>query len=359
MAPYLSISLNEPPLSAQADIKRLTTCSTKFLTEKKTNMYAFPTNKPVTVTSGGLPPILVFRLLSDEWLLVLSTKFTVISPSSPLSTSARAALVSASYNRVDTDLLNQYPSLRCIVSSGAGVNHINLEECQRRGVQVANVGETHSINVADYAVGLLVDVMRRITMSDQYVRNGLWVTQGDYPLGSKLGGKRVGIVGLGSIGSAIAKRLKAFGCQISYLSRKPKPNVNYKFIPNIYDLATESNILVVSCSLTKETHHIINEQVLQALGKEGIIINIARGAHIDETELVQSLVKGEIRGAGLDVYENEPNIPKELIEMENVVLTPHQAVFTPESMGEVIQICIANFEAFFAGKPLVTPVVAD
>jgi glyoxylate/hydroxypyruvate reductase len=144
-----------------------------------------------------------------------------------------------------------------------------------------------------------------------------------------------------------------------YLSRKPKPTVNYRYIPNICDLATESDILVVSCSLTKETHHIINKQVLQALGKEGIIVNIGRGANIDEPELVRFLVQGEIKGVALDVYEKEPNVPKELIEMENVVLTPHRAVFTPEAMSEVIQVCIANFEAFFAGKPLITPVVAD
>ena len=113
----------------------------------------------------------------------------------------------------------------------------------------------------------------------------------------------------------------------------------------------------MSCSLTKETHHIINKQVLQALGKEGIIINIGRGAHIDESELVRSLVQGEIKGAGIDVYENEPNVPKEMFQMENVVITPHQAVFTPNALSDVIQICIANFEAFFAGKPLITPVI--
>ncbi|KAJ3706168.1 hypothetical protein LUZ61_009873 [Rhynchospora tenuis] len=255
-------------------------------------MYAFPSHTATYITTSDenptsdLPPLLILRPLSDAWLSALSPKFTLISPSSPLSTSARAALISGAYNRVDPALLDQYPSLRCLVNTGAGVNHINFEECQRRGVQVANVGETHSRNVADYAVGLLIDVMRRITMSDQYLRNGLWVKQGDYPLGSKLGGKRVGIVGLGSIGSAIAKRLEAFGCKISYLSRKPKPTVSYRYIPNICDLAAESDILVVSCSLTKETHHIVNKEVLQALGKEGIIINIGRGAHIDEPELV-------------------------------------------------------------------------
>ncbi|KAJ1701763.1 hypothetical protein LUZ63_001542 [Rhynchospora breviuscula] len=328
-------------------------------------MYAFPSHKAVSITTSDetppsdIPHLLVLRPLSDAWLSALNAKFTLISPSSPLSASVHAALISGAYNRVDPALLDQYPSLRCLVNTGAGVNHINFEECKRRGVQVANVGETHSRNVADYAVGLLIDVMRRITMSDRYVRNGLWVTQGNYPLGSKLGGKRVGIVGLGSIGSAIAKRLEAFGCKISYLSTKPKPTVSYRYIPNICDMAAESDILVVSCSLTKETHHIVNKKVLQALGKEGIIINIGRGANIDEPELVRCLVQGEIKGAGLDVFECEPNIPKESIELENVVLTPHQSVFTPEAMAEVIQICIANFEAFFAGKPLITPVVAD
>ncbi|XP_078154332.1 glyoxylate/hydroxypyruvate reductase HPR3-like [Carex rostrata] len=304
------------------------------------------------------PPILVLRPLSDAWSAALSAKFTIIPPSSPLSTSTRAVLVSGGVNRVTSTVLDQYPSLRCVVTTSAGVNHIDLEECRRRGVLVANVGETYSNDVADYAVGLLIDVFRRITMSDRYLRNGLWVTRGDYPLGSKLGGKRVGIVGLGSIGSAIAKRLEPFGCKISYFSRKPKATANYySYIPNIIDLATQSDVLVVSCSLTKETHHIINKQVLQALGKEGIIVNIGRGAHIDEPELVRSLVQGEIKGAGIDVYENEPNVPKEMIQMENVVITPHQAVFTPNALSDVIQICIANFEAFFAGKPLITPVI--
>ncbi|KAF3323882.1 glyoxylate/hydroxypyruvate reductase HPR3-like protein [Carex littledalei] len=306
-----------------------------------------------TISSDGSPPldrppVLVLLSLSDAWSSALSAKFTIIPPSSPLSTSTRAVLISGSVNRVDSTLLDQYPSLRCVVTTSAGVNTINLEECRRRGVLVANVGETYSNDVADYAVGLLIDAFRRLTMSDRYLRNGLWVSRGDYPLGSKLGGKRVGIVGLGSIGSAIAKRLEAFGCKISYFSRKPKPTANYKYVPNIIDLATKSDVLVVSCSLTKETHHIINKQVLQALGKEGIIINIGRGAHIDEPELVRSLVQGEIKGVGLDVFENEPNVPKEMFEMENVVLTPHQAVFTPEALSDVIQICIANFEAFFA-----------
>ncbi|KAJ3706175.1 hypothetical protein LUZ61_009880 [Rhynchospora tenuis] len=317
----------------------------------------------ITTSNGSslsdLPPILVLRPLSDAWSSALSAKFTVISPSSPLSTSTHAALVSAAYNKVDPALLDQYPSLKCIATTSVGVDHIDLEECRRRGIQVANVGEIFTKDVADYAVVLLIDVMRRITMSDRYVRNGLWMTRGDYPLGSKLRGKHVGIVGLGSIGSAIAKRLEAFGCKISYVSTKPKPTVKYKYIPNVYDLATESDILVVSCSLTKETHHIVNKQVLQALGKEGIIINIGRGANIDEPELVRCLVQGEIKGAGLDVFENEPDIPKELFKMDNVVLTAHQSALTPEAMSDIIQICIANFEAFFAGKPLLTPVMAD
>ncbi|KAJ3679816.1 hypothetical protein LUZ60_016094 [Juncus effusus] len=304
-----------------------------------------------------LPLLLILRTLTAQFSAALSPKFTLVLPSSPLAASARAVLVSGGQNRVDSSLLDQYPSLKLVVTTSAGVNHIDLAECGRRGIQVSNAGEVFSADVADYAVVLLIDVLRRITMADRYVKSGLWPVRGDYPLGSKLGGKRVGIVGLGSIGSEIAKRLEAFNCFISYFSRSPKPTFpSYKYFPNIYDLATETDVLIVSCALTKETHHIVNKQVLQNLGKEGIIVNIGRGAVIDEVELVRALVRGEIRGAGLDVYEHEPNVPKELVEMENVVLTPHRAVFTSESMNDVVNICVENLEKFFANKPLVSPV---
>ncbi|XVF51594.1 hypothetical protein PTKIN_Ptkin04bG0196700 [Pterospermum kingtungense] len=168
----------------------------------------------------------------------------------------------------------------------------------------------------------------------------------------QLGGKRVGIVGLGSIGTEIAKRLESFGCAISYNSRKKKPYVHFPWHKNVYDLAINSDILVVCCALTEETHHMINKDVMTALGKEGVIINVGRGALIDEKELVQLLVIGELGGAGLDVFENEPDVPEELFGLNNVVLSPHCAVATPECFDALEELITANLKAYFSSNPL-------
>ncbi|THG15566.1 hypothetical protein TEA_029673 [Camellia sinensis var. sinensis] len=176
------------------------------------------------------------------------------------------------------------------------------------------------------------------------------------PSDSPLSGKRVGIVGLGYIGSEVAKRLQAFGCSISYLSRKKKAHVPFPYYANACDLANDSDILIICCSLTNETYHLINKDVITALGKKGVIINVARGAVVDEKELVQFLVQGHIGGAGLDVFENEPDVPKELFELDNVVMSPHKAVATPESLESLLEVNIANLEAFFSNKPLLSPI---
>ncbi|XP_072151057.1 glyoxylate/hydroxypyruvate/pyruvate reductase 2KGR-like, partial [Setaria viridis] len=173
----------------------------------------------------------------------------------------------------------------------------------------------------------------------------------------QLRGKRVGIIGLGNIGSLIAKRLEAFGCIIHYNPRRTKDSVAYKYFPSVHDLASESNVPVVACALNKEKRHIVSKDVLEALGKYGIVTNIGRGANIDEVELVTALKEGRIAGAGLDVLENEPTVPPELLSMDNVVMTPHSAVFTLESRSDLCDHMIGNLKAFFSGKPLLTPVL--
>ena len=174
-----------------------------------------------------------------------------------------------------------------------------------------------------------------------------------------MGGKRVGIVGLGSIGLEVAKRLEAFGCIISYNSRREKANVSYRFYSNVCELGANSDALVICCALNDETHHMINKEVMKALGKEGVIVNIGRGAVIDEKELVQCLVEGEIGGAGLDVFENEPDLPKELFTLDNVVLSPHSAVYTSESFSDLFDLVMGNLEAFFSNKPLLSPLLDE
>ncbi|KAJ4956287.1 hypothetical protein NE237_013070 [Protea cynaroides] len=257
---------------------------------------------------------------------------------------------------VTADTIRCLPSLQCVIATSAGLNHIDLTECRKRDIAIANAGDCYSENGADYAIGLLLDVLRQFSASDRYVRQGLWPVKGAYPLGSKLGGKQVGIVGLGHIGSEVAKRLVAFGCSISYNSRKKKPSVAFPFYSDVRDLAANSDALILCCGLTKETYHIINRDVLLALGEKGVIINIGRGAIIDEKELIQCLMQGEIGGAGLDVFENEPDVPKELLAMDNVVLSPHKAVLTPEAIVSLQDLLMANLEAFFSNKPLVSEV---
>ncbi|CAM0908120.1 unnamed protein product [Alopecurus aequalis] len=269
-----------------------------------------------------------------------------------------AVVVNGGFVRVDASFLDAVPSLRCVVCTGSGVDYVDLAECARRGVAVGNSGEVYSTDVADYAVGLLLDVLRQVSAAGRYVRRGSWPVRGDYPLGSKLGGKRVGIIGMGNIGSRIAKRLEAFGCHIHYNSRKPKDSVSYKYFPNVHDLAAESDVLIVACALNKATRHIVNKDVLEALGKDGVFINIGRGAHVDEPELVMALKEGKIAGAGLDVFEHEPKVPAELLSMDNVVLTHHAAVFTEESRSDLRARTIGNLEAFFSGQPLLCPVHA-
>ncbi|KQJ95825.1 glyoxylate/hydroxypyruvate reductase HPR3-like [Brachypodium distachyon] len=276
----------------------------------------------------------------------------------------RAAVVPGGGSvRVDAGLLDAVPSLRCVVIVSAGLDPIDLPECARRGVAVANAAGIYSADVADHAVGLLLDVLRGISAGDRFIRRGLWPDQPGggsslLPLGSRLRGKRVGIVGLGRIGSATARRLWAFGCVVSYTSRAgPKPSFPcYGFFPTARDLAAHSDALVVACALTAETRRVVDRAVLDALGEGGVVVNVARGANVDEDELVSALAEGRIAGAGLDVFEDEPRVPEELVAMENVVLTPHKAVFTPESMADLDRLVVANLEAFFAGAPLLTPV---
>ncbi|XP_047321447.1 glyoxylate/hydroxypyruvate reductase HPR3-like [Impatiens glandulifera] len=291
-----------------------------------------------------------FQLLKAWDFPIPTTQFL-----STHATSIQAILISASIP-LTAEILRLLPSLRIVVTTSTGVNHIDLLECHRRGIAVANAGSVLSEDVADGAVGLLIDVMRKITASGRYIRSGLWPTKGDYPLGSKISGKHVGIIGLGNIGMEIAKRLHAFGCIISYNSRKKKPLVDYTFYPNVLELAANCSILVICCGLTDKTHHMINKEVLSALGKDGVIVNIARGAIIDEKELVHALIHGDIAGAGLDVFEKEPLVPKELFEMDNVVLQPHHTACTEEAFLDLYEHACKNLEAFFANKPLPAPV---
>ncbi|KAL3604047.1 hypothetical protein D5086_004906 [Populus alba] len=282
-----------------------------------------------------LEPPPVFKYHEDK----LSQKFHFLKAwDSPLpldqflTTQAQSvqAILSHGTCPVTTSTIRLLPSLGLIVTTSSGLNQIDLQECRRRGVSVAYAGSLFSADVADIAVGLLIDALRKISAGNRYVTQGLWANNGDFSLGSKLSGKRAGIVGLGNIGYEVAKRLEAFA---------------------------NCDALIICCGLSDETRHMINKQVLSALGKEGVIVNIGRGAIIDEKEMVRCLMQGEIAGAGLDVFENEPNVPQEFFAMDNVVLSPHRAVRTPESLKDLSELVVGNLEAFFSNKPLLSEYV--
>ncbi|XVF86631.1 hypothetical protein PTKIN_Ptkin18bG0058000 [Pterospermum kingtungense] len=284
--------------------------------------------------------------------------WTVPEKSSFLATNKNSirAVVGNSSAGADAELIEALPKLEIVASCSVGLDKIDLAKCKEKGIRVTNTPDVLTEDVADLAIGLMLAVLRKLCESDRYVRSGKW-KKGDYKLTTKFTGKRVGIIGLGRIGMAVAKRAEAFSCPISYYSRTVKPEIKYKYYPSVVELASNCDILVVACPLTEETCHIINREVIDALGPKGVVINIGRGAHVDEPELVSALVEGRLGGAGLDVFEHEPEVPEKLFGLDNVVLLPHVGSGTVETRNAMADLVIGNLEAHFLKKPLLTPVV--
>ncbi|GMQ08625.1 hypothetical protein CsSME_00052266 [Camellia sinensis var. sinensis] len=273
-----------------------------------------------------------------------------------VNSSSIRAVVGTATAGADADLIESLPSLEIVANFSVGLDKVDLVKCKEKGIRVTNTPDVLTEDVADLAIGLILMTLRRVCECDRYVRSGLW-KKGDFKLTTKFSGKSVGIIGLGRIGLAIAKRAEAFGCPISYYSRSQKLDSKYKYFPSVIELASNCAILVVACPLTDETHHIINRKVIDALGPKGVLINIGRGPHVDEPELVSALIEGRLGGAGLDVFEHEPEVPEQLFGLDNVVLTPHVASATVETRKAMADLVIGNLEAHFSKKPLLTPVV--
>jgi hydroxypyruvate reductase len=251
-----------------------------------------------------------------------------------------------------TSLLDALPALEIISVFGVGYDGVPVDYCRRRGLKVTNTPDVLTDDVADVAVALVMMTGRGFVRLNRFVHAGEWQKRGP-DLATKLGGRTVGILGLGRIGKAIANRLSAMEMKIAYTGRKPQ-DVPYRFIPDLEALAAASDFLVVACPGGAATKNIVNAKVLAALGKKGTIVNIARGSIIDEPALVAALQAGTIKGAGLDVFADEPNIPQPLYAMDNVVLLPHVGSATRETRQAMGDLCKANLDAWFAGTPLPT-----
>jgi lactate dehydrogenase-like 2-hydroxyacid dehydrogenase len=245
-----------------------------------------------------------------------------------------------------TTLLDALPGLEIISVFGVGYDGVPVDYCRRRGLKVTNTPDVLTDDVADVAVGLVLMTGRGFGRLERFARAGRWLKEGP-ELTTKLGGRTAGILGLGRIGKAIAQRLSAMGMNIAYTGRKPQADVPYRFVPDLVGLARESDFLVVACPGGEATRNIVDAQVLEALGKDGTLVNIARGSIVDEPALVAALQNGTIKAAGLDVFVDEPNIPAPLLSMENVVVLPHVGSATRETRQAMGDLCKANLDAWF------------
>lgn len=264
------------------------------------------------------------------------------------------AVVTSGSSGMESRLFEALPRLEIVGCFGTPHGTVDLALARRRGVAVTNTPDSITEDVADLAMGLIVAVMRRIAEADRFVRAGRWLA-GLLPPGSGLGGKICGILGLGAIGRRIAKRAEAFGMSVCYHGPHRKEDVAYAFDPDLAGLARASDCLVVACPLTPRTRGLVDARILDALGPEGYLVNIARGPIVDEQALIAALRDRRIAGAGLDVFWDEPRVPAELMKMEQVVLVPHIGSTTREIREERGVKLLANLQAHFSGKPLPTP----
>lgn len=255
---------------------------------------------------------------------------------------------------VSKRLMAALPNLEIIAQFGVGYDNIDLVAAGERDIVVTNTPDVLTDDTADVALFLMLNVARRVVEADMFVRVGRWHS-GAMPLSTSISGKTVGIVGLGNIGQAIAQRAAAFNMKVVYHSRTKK-DVAYTYYKDLKEMAEAADFLILACAGGDETKHLINYEILDALGANGYLINIARGSVVKEDDLLIALRNKSIAGAGLDVYADEPNVPEEMIKMDNVVLSPHVGSATVETRSKMGQLVIDNFLAHFDGQPLLTPI---
>ena len=251
-----------------------------------------------------------------------------------------------------TTLLDQLPKLEIISVFGVGYDGVPVAYCRSRGIKVTNTPDVLTDDVADVALALILMTGRGFVRLNRFVQAREWEKRGP-DLTTKLGGRKVGILGLGRIGKAIAQRVATMGMKVSYTGRK-RQDVPYEYVPDLKALAAAADFLVVACPGGEGTRNMVDAGVLAALGKKGTLINIARGSIVDEPALVAALASGAIKGAGLDVFADEPRIPEALFALDNVVLLPHVGSATRETRQAMGDLCKANLDAWFAGKGVLT-----
>jgi hydroxypyruvate reductase len=265
------------------------------------------------------------------------------------------AIAGGGESKVPASLIAQLPALRMISIFGVGYDGVDVPAAMAHGAKVTHTPNVLNDEVADLALALMLAVSRNIVQADQHVRSEAWL-KGPMPLGRKMSGARLGIVGMGRIGQTIARRAQAFDMPVSYTARSAKPALPFTYVASVEALAAQVDFLVVITPGGAGTRKLINAQVLKALGPQGYLINVARGSVVDEQALIEALQRGEIAGAGLDVFEAEPSVPEALRTNPKVVLTPHIGSATTQTRNAMADLAFDNLALHFAGKPLRTPV---
>jgi len=266
------------------------------------------------------------------------------------------AVVTGGHLGAPADVINRLPNLEMIAINGVGYDKVDLDLAKSRNIRVSNTPDVLTADVADLAIGLTLSLTRKISEGDQFVRSGAWLN-GNLGLGRKFSALRFGILGLGRIGKAIARRLEGFDVDIAYYDIADHDGISYQRHASLQDLAGAVDVLIVAAAASNTTTKLVNSSVFKALGKDGILVNIARGSIVDEPALVHAIANGVIAGAALDVFADEPNVPAELIASDRVVLTPHVASGTVDTRMAMGELMLANLDAYAASKELITQVV--
>ena len=304
------------------------------------------------INVGRLPPALEARLAQAYDLSTLADQ---ADPAAYLAAHGGEfeALVTSAATGVDAALLAALPRLRVISNFGVGLDKVDVAAAHARGIAVGYTPDVRNDCVADIAFGLMLDAARGMSAADRFVRRGDWL-QGPFPLARKVSGARLGLVGLGRIGRTIAQRSSGFEMAVRYHARRPVDGVAWAHEPSLIELARWADYLVVITAGGPATRHLVNAEVLDALGPDGFLINVARGSVIDEAALVQALADRRIAGAGLDVFADEPRVPAALMALDNVVLLPHIASATRETRQAMADRVFDNLQSFFAEGRLVS-----
>jgi lactate dehydrogenase-like 2-hydroxyacid dehydrogenase len=288
--------------------------------------------------------------LSPSTTAELSRRFRLLTL--PGDSDPATEVLAVQKGKIDAALLDRLPALKLVATSAAGFDNLDFDLLKSRGITLSNRGNSRDIDVADLAIGLLIDAVRRIAFNDRVVRAGRWV-EGRVQQKQRVSGRKLGVLGLGRIGEDICKRAAGFDMEIGYHNRRRRSDVPYRYFATPLELAEWCDFLVIAVPLDGATRHQVDRRILDAVGPDGTVVNIARGAVIDETALIEALETGSLGSAGLDVFENEPNVPERLARLDNVVMTPHIGGFTDATQADALAALVANIENYFrTGRPI-------